>query len=242
MVGVHWSPELTFYERKIELLRYLEARGLLTAFRVSEGEISARLDSALVRVTPEHCDVLIVGPGADLTDARQALEYVVGVVGPSDVHMFFGEFQFVEPLTLDYDLARQVALEALMPRPAIARTVRFTDFSLLVDGNDSGSPSEFQAELGVIERDEAMNRLQRTVSRMGPPDEHRSRHLATVFRKEDFPSVAFFSDWRVNAPADSAENVVEWWDSAVEMCSGTLQTLMDASFRDDEHAKQTGAG
>ena len=206
-----FRPELRFYEQRTSLLRLLEERDSLQAFRWTDQGISARLqDHADLRLTARSATVRVLSPRTSVDDVRQLVLLVLQALEPSDVIVVTFQAQCLAPVGAVFaDIA---AATGVLLEPEMAPEAQVTDWAMLVDGqSDSG---KFTLEYGLIKEDEAVSRLMRTAGRVGGPSGDEE-----VLDIADLPECALFLDWlwSLNAACgdDLAVSVTQAWDRAL---------------------------
>ena len=107
IIRLSWRPELRFYERRIAVLRELDDRGLLRAFRVGNNHVETQLTagSNQLRFSQGGLNLLLVGEVDSHAAAWDAMQLVVDQIQPKRYGEAQGEFQFVLPLDLDFEQA-----------------------------------------------------------------------------------------------------------------------------------------
>jgi hypothetical protein len=111
--------------------------------------------------------------------------------------------------------------------------VTLSDASVLLDGQMADSAAEFQAEFGVVERDEVPQRVAREVGRLPGP----AYEPSDVARYVDIPDVGMFFDWRweLKQPVEAAdaEGVLLCLQTAVERTSTLSFAIKLSTFGDN---------
>ncbi len=191
-VSLRWRPTLAVYERRIALLRSLETGKRLRAFQIETETARARVDaSAEISIHPDRLTVADADgpPKRDLL--RFLFEQVFELVRP-DITQVTARFQHLVPVTHEYDEARAQAVTGLFG--ASANPLRVTDFAVLIDGKGSSAASlVYQAEFGVITRQEAPLRLSQAMTRVSGDGGH-GFDPEQWDDLEKFPAVALYVD------------------------------------------------
>lgn len=194
-----WRPRLAFYEKRIEILRALEADGSLSFFRVLDDQVVAHLGNADLRVsaTDESVAIEALKPGVPLDRLFRGAEIVLDAIEPSVLRRFVLQAQYLAPIDQDYDDARRVAVQSMT---SLGDNVHPRDAAVLIDAQLSSPPATFHAEYGVAERREIPIRLSRAGGRLAS---HNESDVSPGFWDEaSIPEVAGFCDALVSADRD----------------------------------------
>ena len=82
-VEILWRPELGFFEKRSELLRELEAAGLLSEFQWTVDDVTVRIQPfAGITVGLSGATCLVMSPRADVEQVRAALQIVLEKLSP----------------------------------------------------------------------------------------------------------------------------------------------------------------
>jgi hypothetical protein len=229
-LSLRWLPELSFYERRTELLRQLEAEVLLVAFRFGEQSIGVQLEEhAVLDVQSTGLSMRISSPRASLDGPRTALAAVLTDLSPQRVTLSSVTAQFLFPLDSPSEVAASQTANELVAE--LSPDAQATDWSILLDGQSAKLGATFQVEYGVIGADEAPDRIGRVIGRVGAdPAGQGHPDLIDV---DAVPGSAFFFDWRWTplTPIEDGgpSRVTEVWD-AVTAESERLSRKMQARF------------
>jgi hypothetical protein len=214
-VSLHWRPELRFYEERIRILRELEDKRELRAFRVAEGSIDARIrdDDHLLSVHQSGLSIQLLRPNADIDRAWAALTTVVETIRPASLRRTTVAFQYVSELKVDMPTAISNSIDHLFSVPTV-EGVSYRDWAVLMDITRSDG-SEGQMEFGIVEDHEVPARLSRHVGRINVS----GGNVAPDHWKEDeFPAVAVFADSYLQSQIPTMEgaliHVREFMDTA----------------------------
>lgn len=187
-----WPTSLTFLERRTHILRALEERNLLAAFRWSEDVTGVLLGaSGFAEISSRRAEVHLVGSAEDLEKGRVALEIILSETEPEWVSVDSVLAQVLLPVDLPYlDARRRLASTGAQ---GMADT-QSTDVAILLDGQAGDPPVRFQVEYGVISDEEAPDRVARRVGRMSGP-----RSMPPLpgnfFEQNGYPICSLFFDW-----------------------------------------------
>jgi hypothetical protein len=195
-LSIFWRPELSFYEKRVDLLKAFEEQGILKAFRVEESSVDAQLFASRDRLTVRHngLDLRLLASGADQDRALGALDIALESIEPRSPWRLSYSSQYIVGLDLGFEEAVERAYGRLMGDLNGSAGGPFGDWSALVDLRFEDFPSTGQIEFGLITGDEAPGRLSRNAGRMagsGQSDE-------VLWRNTEFPGVALFADGRAD--------------------------------------------
>jgi hypothetical protein len=213
-----WRPALTFYEKGVEILRCLDERGVLRAFRVGDDRVDARLLDANHELTVRHNGLTLDLFGVD-ADVDSAWECVVAALQKLELDKAtaMAKFQHMVPLGIPFDEAVAVGSRRFLSLPS---TVKVADWALLINP-DPGSSVEF----GIVGAHEAIDRLTRRAGRMrmGQDASNASRWANTAF-----PDVALFADSFWDGPQVEGEQAVRaYWNSARDRAASFIDALYE---------------
>lgn len=232
-----WRPELSFYEKRVELLKAFEEQGVLRAFRVEESLVDAQLFDSRDRLTVRHngLDLQLLATNADPERAMQALEIALDAVNPANTWHISSSFQYLVDLQLSFEEAVKSAYGRLLGNLNSSGDP-FGDWAVLVDLHLGSFPSTGQIEFGLIRDTEAPARLSRTAGRMGNAS---GRNDAELWHNTKFPAVALFADGRaedhLKEPLDKGlvATVTDFW-SASRREVGTLVERLHSILLDED--------
>ena len=200
-IQIQWRPELRFYEVRIAILRMLEDREILKAFRVGEDFVDAQLFDARTQfsVHQSGLSLSLSHPEANLGLAWEAITIAIAQVRPAEARRVLCAFQHIAELPSSFDEAvRAGAKGVLQSRVSSAEA---SDWAVLLDVQVAGEPSlQGQVEYGIVRARELADRLARRVGRMRESPVL-DRQLWTNVQ---FPQVALFADTRLEAQTDAA--------------------------------------
>jgi hypothetical protein len=226
-IRLRWLPVLRFYEERITILRGLEERGLLKAFRVSEETVEAELPGwrwLSVAQSGITLDVLTETP--DALDGWSFVDEVVKLIGPLHFTRARVSYQHVLALPFPFEEAVGLAKQRLY-RGLGTPEVEVGDWALLADLNASGPPASVgQSEIGVIHRREVDMRLKRSGGR-GPGMQHLFNR---AWDSDAFKEASLFadSDLVLNADEDSSDTFLDhaltFWGAS---CTQTTRLVED---------------
>jgi hypothetical protein len=239
-ISVAWRPELSFYEKRIAILRVLEDRGDLTAFRVRDDTVEARLfgGAGFMSVRQGGLRLQLRGPDTDVEKAWAAATSAVSDLDPALPRSVSVSFQHVLELSMAFDDAVDrgyARLFAGLPH----QEVRFADWALLSDLEFQEPAAVGLIEFGIVRDHEIEQRLARQVGRAGAEDPTQG----FTWDKAGFPKVALFADTTLRgALAPGALGHVALLDATRvfwEGCRARVGTLVDGLYErlsDDEGA------
>ncbi len=223
-VSLRWRPTLAVHEARIALLRSLETSKRLRAFQLEVETARARVDtSAEIYIYPDRLTVA----DADGLPKRDLLsflfEQVIELVRP-DITRVTARFQHLVPVAHEYDEARAQAVSGLF---GSAGRIHVTDFAVLIDGKQASNPSVvYQAEFGIITREDAPLRLSQAMARVSGGGEHGfdPDHWDDLTR---FPHVALYVDsyWHEDRKTPK-QDVLAWALRRPELYAREADTLV----------------
>ncbi|MGW2397521.1 hypothetical protein ACWCYY_13310 [Kitasatospora sp. NPDC001664] len=192
---VRWRPTAQVYEGRSRLLVALEKQGKLRAFKTEDDITRAIIqDEIEILLSPRHLAISDASGLEDPTSASFILESLSSVI---DVRPnFFGSrFQHLIPLGDEsaYDEARKSFCLAVFGD--LADRFGISDTSTLIDGSTDSGRNIFQAEFGIVNRDEAAERLALEVGRLRTVEEPDFSHID--WGERGLPGVALYvsSNW-----------------------------------------------
>jgi hypothetical protein len=187
-------PELSFYERRTDVLRLLEARDLLKAFRFGERSIGIQLDEHVsVEVESTGIKVKVFSPRINAAKAMAAVELVLSDLRPKQVTLASASIQYLFPVSSPFGSV--VALTAQELASELKPDAQATDWAVLLDGTSAAAGSTFQVEYGMVDAEQARDRLRRRIGRMGDMVRTSEGRLPDLTDLDDLPNCAFFFDW-----------------------------------------------
>lgn len=227
-VLVHWPRSVRFYRQRFAFLERLEGEGLLTAFRTSDGgdTVEARLGGGFaheIEVWPGGLLVRMFTRRPDRELVERAASLACELVAPEgllSLHIFI---QYLRPIRDDYDKARAASAQMMLSDVGIPAEV--TDWAMLLDARSQKAPwLTFQAEFGVVRKEEIGDRLARRAGRTGSPVRE------GPWDPKQFPDVAFFVDgsWKSSKRVEGAKLLERLWEArglALEEGSDIVQHL-----------------
>lgn len=198
--GIHltWERALRYYEHRLDPLRALENSGRLLRFEVTTEGVMAELPGQIeFRLNADHFNVF-GGYEASGAAVSEIVALLVSTVQPRIMTSLHVALQQVIPVEGDYDEVRSRAADRMFGgwfRDSL------TDWAMLVDGKMPGGSGNYQAEFGIVSREEVLGRFRRTVGRMAHSAETGRTHLPKVL-----PAVALFMDtvWVAGGPPTSS--------------------------------------
>jgi hypothetical protein len=196
-IELHWGPELRFYEERVALLRALEDRGSLHAFRVGESFVDARLfdDQCMLSVQQDRMELQMLAPSVDEEKAWDTVALVLACIQPSHPHLVVASFQHLVPLPLDFDEAVSRGQERILQPYTPPGDITLGDWAVLSDIHVDGDPERFgTVEFGIVRAHEVPRRLSRFAGRVGG----RRRVGPEHWDATHFEDVSLFADswWR----------------------------------------------
>jgi hypothetical protein len=194
-LSISWRPELSFYEKRVDLLKAFEEQGVLKAFKVEESSVDAQLFGSRDRLTVRQngLDLRLLARDAEQSRAFEALDIALDSIRPRSPWGLSYSSQYLVGLDLDFEKAIELAYGRLLGDLNSSADGCFGDWAVLVDLNFDDFPSTGQVEFGLITADEAPRRLSRKAGRMGGASGQSDQAL---WRGMEFPAVAFFADGR----------------------------------------------
>jgi hypothetical protein len=222
-INVAWWRSLRFFERRFEVLRTFEDGGLLRQFRVDDDEVGMRLGDAnhSLAFGVLGLDGSLYQPDADADRLRNAIRVVFDALEPERLsHATFG-LQWLVPLDVSYDEAREAAARVAMP----VNNFQPKDFALFSDGESRDPEATIVLECGVVGVAELPQRLARQVGRMGPPDRSSP---PTLWPADRLPEVAFFCDsnWIATQALESLDDLFHLWEGTQRASAEVVSELM----------------
>lgn len=194
-LSISWRPELSFYEKRVDLLKAFEEQGVLKAFRVEESSVEAQLFSSRDRLTVKQngLDLRLLALDAEQSRALEALDIALDSIRPRSPWSLSYSSQYLIGLDLEFEKAIELAYGRLLGDLNGSAGGCFDDWAVLIDLKFDDFPSNGQVEFGLITANEAPARLSRNAGRMGGVS---GRSDQAPWRDAEFPAVAFFADGR----------------------------------------------
>src|SRR5262245_10703833 len=107
--ALSWKPKVRYWERRLEPLRVFEERQELASFNVQRPEVVARIANRYqeVRYGSVGVSVWAADQEVDLERIFGALKTVFDVFEPGELGSARANFQFLIPVSADYDEVRR---------------------------------------------------------------------------------------------------------------------------------------
>lgn len=231
-IVLDWRPELRYWEVRTRILRQIEDRGELNAFRITNEDVRGLLfgGGCELIIRPDQLDLMINTPALDPGRCWEVAAEALRAIGPSrptEIEVLMHHIIGLEQPERDPAIA--VATERLFSLPSIGTDVSVRDWALLCDLEVAGSTGTDQMEFGILGRNELPARLLKNIGR----NRHRVNRAPparTVDLDLDaFPSVALFVDssWTA-AHTDAASFVdaaLEFWARSRDRADEVAQAL-----------------
>jgi hypothetical protein len=216
--GLSWRQNLNFFERRYDVLRELENKGLLRRFQERRENIAVRLRGPhqLVIFGSEGLSIGMLKPDAEIEVIRAAVETICHLLEPEPRGYPNFRFQWLNAWDTSYDDARRRSAEAFIGADHPARVA---DFALIVDAKLDAPFDDCHLELGIVDATEAPRRLARGA--MAP--EETADSPPGLWASDELPPVAIFCDVRLDA-----WSLVES-DDMVASVFATLESARDAA-------------
>jgi hypothetical protein len=242
-VGLHWPNSLAFFERRYEILRSLDERGLLRFFRHGDQRIDVRLGDTdhLLSFGAASMTLSALKPKADLERLATAGGIVIEAIAPSHLSNLTASLQWIGPShRSDYDQARSGAAETVLGKPARGR---YLDFAAVIDGSIPQSNTTYHLEAGVAHAAEIAVRLNRAfVLVRGAGQGGNIDAPPSLWPAESLPSFALFcnSTWELakdlSVPGwdDAASHFESVRKAAPQIVDSIFSTLDTKSIRETE--------
>jgi hypothetical protein len=231
-IALSWPNSLAFYERRYDILRSFEERGLLRFFRHAEQRIDVRLGDTdhLLSFGAASMTLSALKPNADLERLSSAGRIVVEAIAPSRLSNLTASMQWVGPsYGRNYDQARAAAAENTLGEPADGR---YVDFAAVVDGQTTQSNATYHLEAGVAHAAEVARRLNTAFVRIrGPGQGGNIDAPPSLWPAESLPPFALFCNSTWNLPNDLS---VSGWDDAdghFESVRKAAAQIVDSIFK-----------
>jgi hypothetical protein len=235
---------LSFYEKRVDILKAFEKQGVLRAFRVEEGSVDAQLFDSRDRFTVKQdgLDLQLLARDADPKRAMQALEVAVDALAPAFPRHISASFQYLRELNLDFEDAIRSAYGRLLGE-LNAGDEKFGDWAVLIDLDFQDLPSAGQIEFGLIQAEEAPRRLARTAGKMGNSS---GRSEVSRWQGLRFPDVALFADGRAEGRLDDrshekglAATSTDFWNASRKEIGTLVERLHSILLAEDLRRVET---
>ena len=243
-LSLRWRPELSFYERRVDILKAFEEQGILRAFRVEEGKVDAQLFDSRDRLTVKQdgLDLQLLTPDAEPDRALQAVKRALREVGPKNPWQVSGSFQHITEIALAFDEAVGRAHGRVIGE-LNAGALKFGDWAVLVDLAFGEPPAAGRVEYGIIRAQEAPRRLARIAGRAGSAEGR--EHALKGWESHTFPDVSIFSDGAAarsleGKEGDLAAVAAEFWVSARNELASISESLHAILVADDARRVESG--
>jgi hypothetical protein len=240
-----WRPELSFYEKRVEILKSFEEQGVLRAFRFEADSVDAQLFDSRDRLTVKQdgLDLQLLDRDADPDRAMQALEVALGAVAPDMPRHISASFQYINPLDLTFEQSVERAYGTLLGILNEPDSQRFGDWAVLIDLAFEGFPSLGQIEFGIIKDKEAPRRLARVAGKMGNAS---GRSEASRWQEAEFPPVALFADGRAEGQLNEQQReegivavVAKFWECSRREVGTLVERLHNILLAEDVRRVET---
>jgi hypothetical protein len=231
-IALAWRPDLRFFETRTQLLRSLEEDGNLAAFRWTENVIGARLGrSEVLEFWSGGATLFLANSPEGLAIGQQALTRIFETITPGVVGIREALFQFVLAIDENYDVLRRRTANAVLGGAMPGETI--TDWSAVADGVSEAANSRYNLEFGIINAEEALNRLSRRVGHIHHPTV--APIPDDVWTLDELPACALFVDSRWvpagnMARAEGGQEVVDKW-AALASEGGRIATKVYEQFQ-----------
>lgn len=236
-ISLWWRPELRFYEERIDILRSLEERGYLRAFRVQENFIDARLFDSRDRlsVRQDGLELHLDRPDADVDRAWEAVEIGLSAVEPRQPRTVVATFQHLTGLDMGFEEAVARAYGSVFGTLG-TDSIKLGDWAVLVDVSMNGGASG-QIEFGIVRADEVPDRLSRAAGRIGS----RQAEPRDVPGPEAFEDVSMFADFWLSdslVPGEGfGSEAQRFWHTARSEAGKLVTTLGKTLIGDERHGE-----
>jgi hypothetical protein len=224
-VTLGWRPELRFYQERVAILKTLEDRGLLKAFRVGSDRVDGRLvdDAHELSINESSLTLRVRTPfgGPELWERMwEAADYAVKRIGPARYHRISVAFQHVVELPLAFEEAVRRGYDRLFGGAA-GSPIPFGDWAYLTNLALDEPPAYGYTEFGIVEAEELPDRLSRAVGRTYGS----GREGGYSWRADMFKEVSLFADTSLQSNVDEV---------------GTETFLSRARYVWEESSRQVG--
>jgi hypothetical protein len=214
---MNWRPALSFYEKRTEILRCLDDKKVLRAFRLAADHIDARLTrpGQELRVRQSGLALELLGQDADADLAWPCVVAALERIEPENTTVN-ARYQHIIPLELPFKEAVAIARDRFIKLPSLP----VSDLALVLN-LEQGCMIEF----GIVGPGEAIPRLTRTVGQMRPAD---VPHFAGFWEHSDIPDVALYADslWPgLPAAGENYDGVREAWSQTRDRASEVVDSL-----------------
>lgn len=234
-----WVPTLSYFERRFEILRALERRGVLHAFRVDDDDsVAARLEEAHheLRIRSDGLGASEFGSDGRSTVLREAVAEVLNALEPRRFRALSAFYQHMAPIEGDYDGRRRHF--AAVCAAGVGASLGATDCAVLIDGSREGA--DYQAEFGIVDRTELRMRLRgEQVGRLG------GAHRFQGELPADLPEVAMYmeSNWTLQGLTDHSDDKARWvleaWDRLTGLANGNALQVANVLAEENTEPQTT---
>jgi hypothetical protein len=225
-LSVAWRPSLGFFEKRYEILRAIEDEKLLHQFLHRDDRISVRLGDPnhIVTFAPDRLEMTVLRPDGDLGRVLNVGQLVLEALRPSRILSPAVQFQWLNPIAQDYEVAKAQLVERLFGQ---VPHLTYGDTAALLDVATDEPASRGQVEFGLVNASEMPGRLARSVGYMTHLAEPEAP--ASLWVGETLPEVAFFCDsawWPIQPPDPAIDAVGKLWEDMREMAGSIVQAFM----------------
>ena len=221
-----WKQNLNFFERRYDVLRDLEDKGLLRRFQERQDSIAVRLQGPhqLLIFGSESLFIGMLKPQADMAVMRTAVETICRVLEPEPRGYPNFRFQWLNAWDASYEDARRQSAETFL---GTGHPVHLADFALLVDAKLDDPFDDCHLELGIVDATEAPRRLARG---MVAPEEQNDSPPG-LWATDDLPPVAIFCDvsldaWSLVEADDMVASVFATLESARDVADEFVSSML----------------
>lgn len=196
---LRWRPELGFYDLRTSMLRGVEERGLLQAFRLDDESVNAQLtDWRWLSITPSGITVDVLDETSEMSETWAVIEEALAPFG--GLHYTHARVSYQHVLELPLSFADAIALGYQhLFHDLGTDDVTLGDWALLTDVFVAGPPaSAGMIEFGVVRPHEMPDRLGRLIGRPPGMPHIGQRPWEEVF----FKDVSLFADSDLASPAE----------------------------------------
>ncbi len=244
-IKLSWRPELRFYEERIGILRELQDRGLLQAFRVGDNHVDARLQNPRYQLSVRESGLTmhLLAPDAEPDEAWNVLAPALDLIRPSRPREMATTYAHVAALDQSFDEAVARGYSGLFGS-LDAGGARFDDWALLADVYLDSISANGLIEFGIVRTHEIEARLTRRAGRTTSGDPY-PPISPTVMQGLKIPKVALFSDSTFRRPADQhgndfATRAREFWEASRTQADSLVGDLHQRLSIDDDDRAEGG--
>ncbi|MEV7340503.1 hypothetical protein [Streptomyces sp. NPDC093544] len=231
ILDVRWRPTPRVYDGRTRLLLLLESQKRLRAFKIDDEIVRAVVGKDVeILLSPTHISIAdSTGSGdseafnAVLDAAKEAVDFRATSVSAS--------FQHLVPFALrgDYEESRISAAKGLFGR-SLVDGFTVTDTATLVDGKTEESGSLFKAEFGIVDREEALERLSKKFGRLRSSEQPDFSHVK--FDEREISDAALYVDSTWHRHSKIPQNAgSEWFVNLGREYSQEAGRLVSGVFR-----------